>query len=298
MDNNLTNYWDSESLRARISDPYKRIRYEAGSPNSHEIECYGDCLSKGFSLGAKKAEGWHVAILGMTPELRHLAHKMRCSVTCVDFSEEAIKLYRDWICEEHRIKENIVQADWIRLPDVLNKPADAILGDGVFGNITSLQGYTRLLRALRESLCRDGFLVFRTIMVPSNINPDDHAARQLLKRFKAGELTEAEFGFGMRIFGSYSDAYNVQTFILDNKEVFARYEDWLKKGLLSEPEYAAIRRYCYAGPNLIPPQKVWETMLLEEGFSFQQYTLKGKMWYEYYPIYYCLKIEKSWGETA
>ena len=289
MDNNLTNYWDNESLRARIADPYRRIRYEAGSPNSHEIECYGYCLSKGFRLGAKKADGWHIVVLGMTPELRQMAHKMSCAVTCVDVSEEAIKLYCDWICEEDRIKENIVQADWIRLPDVLNKPADAIIGDGVFGNMTSLEDYTRVLRALRESLGRDGFLVLRTIMVPSNFTANKHAAQQLLKRFRAGELTEAEFGFGMRIFGSCSDAYNVQTFLLDNKEVFLRYEDWFKKGILSESEYAAIRRYYYAGPNLIPPQTVWETMLLEEGFTFQQYTLKGKMWYEYYPIYYCFK---------
>ena len=296
MDNNLTNGWDSESLRARIADPYKRIRYEAGSPNSEEIECYGYCLSKGFRFGAKK-DGWHVVILGMTPELRYLTHKMNCSVTCIDVSEEVIKLYCDWICEEHRIKENIIRADWMRLLDVLNKPADAIIGDGVFGNITSLQGYTRLLRAFREALCKDGFLVLRTIMVPGNINPDDHAAPQLLKRFRAGELTEAEFGFGMRIFGSYSDAYNVRTFILDNKKVFTKYEDWFKKGFLSEPEYAAIRRYYYAGPNLIPPQLVWETILLEEGFTFQQHTLKGKMWYEYYPLYYCIKMEKR-GENA
>ena len=293
MDHNLTNCWDSESLRARIADPYKRIRYEAGSPNSQEIECYGYCLSKGLSLGAKKAEGCHTVILGMTPELRQLAHTMNSSVTCIDISEDAIKLYCDWIHEEHRAKENIVQANWMRIPDVLNKPADAILGDGVFGNITSLQGYSRLLRAFRESLCRNGFLVLRTIMVPENMNPNDHAAPQLLKRFRAGELTEAEFGFGMRIFGSYFDAYNVQTSILDNKALFAKYDDWFNKGLLSKSEYAAIRRYYYAGPNLIPPQTVWETILLEEGFTFQQYTLKGKMWYEYYPIYYCVKIDKK-----
>ena len=135
-------------------------------------------------------------------------------------------------------------------------------------------------------------------MVPRNFTPNDHSAQPLLKRFRAGELTEEEFGFGMRIFGSYSDAYNMQTFILDNKEVFAKYEDWLKKGLLSESEYTAIRRYYYAGPNLIPPQTVWETMLFEEGFTFQQYTLKGKMWYEYYPIYYCIKIGKNRSKTS
>jgi hypothetical protein len=161
------------------------------------------------------------------------------------------------------------------------------VGDGVFGNILSIPASRLHLRVFKNCLKDKGFLLLRKILIPKDLSLDKHKADVLLRRFRAGEITEAEFGFGMRIFGSYSEAYNRDSFILDNKIVFQRYEVWYNKGFLSEKEYAAIRRYCFNGPNLVPPQEVWENMLREEGYSFQLTTLKGRMWYQYYPIYCC-----------
>lgn len=286
----LSNQWDSKTLNARIEDINKRLRYEAGSPNVEEIECYGRFMRKAFQLTRVKINR-HVVMLGMTPELRNLALDMGCRVTCVDNNTESIKMFKDWVSENHRLNEQIINADWFSLKDVLDIPADAIIGDGVFGNILSMEDYRRLLRVFSNSIKSEGFIILRTIMIPRDFNLDSHKAERLLSRFRTGEINEAEFGFGMRIFGSYAEACR-ENFLLDNKAVFVRYEDWFNKGILSKSEYEVIQRYYFRWHNLIPPQDIWETMLTEEGFAFQQYSLKGKLWYEYYPVYYCFKADE------
>lgn len=284
----MMNYWDSETLHTRIANPHNRLRHEAGSPNPQEVECYGRFLEMGLHQRIH-TQSRKVVVLGMTPELRQLAHKMRCRVICVDNSAEAITLYIDWIAEEYRTNEHIIKADWMDLSDILEEPADAIIGDGVFGNVLSLNKYRELLHVFKESLHNEGFLILRTIMVPRNFAFSEHTTDRLIGQFRAGKITKAEFGFGMRIFGSYSGAYNTQSFILDNRMIFKRYEDWFKEGVLSDVEYTAIRCYYFEGPNLIPPQEIWEEILLDEGFTFQKLALEGSMWYEYYPIYYCYR---------
>lgn len=278
--------WNLKSLKARIKDSHKRIRYEAGSPNREEIELYRRFLVKGFqnqNLNKKRK----VVVLGMTPELRNLAHEMDCSVVCIDNNLESIRLLRNWVSTKYIEKEIIIQANWLALINLLERPVDCILGDGVFGNVLSLDEHKRLLRAFKSSLGKNGILILRKILIPGNFCINDHEAEKLLERFRLGDLTEAEFGFGMRIWGSYRYAFNQKTFILDNKVVFNRYKNWLNKNLLSDYEFAIIQRYCFEGWNLIPPQDIWEALLENEGFAFETRLLNGKTWYEYYPLYYC-----------
>lgn len=289
----MADQWDLEALSARIKDINSHLRHEAGSPNAQEVECYGQILNMGLQK-RRQSLNKHVVVLGMTPELRRLAIEIGCRITSVDQSEESIKLYKDWISIDNQVKERIIKADWMSLQDALNEPASAILGDGIFGNILSIQKYRELLRVIQRSITNESFLIFRTIMIPRHFTLSDHKAKRLLERFRAGELTEAEFGFGMRIFGSYDIAYESRSFLLDNRLIFDRYKDWINKGLLSEKEYTAIRRYYFGGLNLIPPQDIWEKMLTEEGFSFQQHILKGRMWYEYYSIYYIFRESEPW----
>ncbi len=292
----MSNQWNFEALNSRIKDKNKHLRYEAGSPNKQEIECYGRYINKGFQH-QRVIQKMEVVVLGMTPELRQLAQRMGCQIICVDNNEEAIMLYKDWNLPEYCSNERILKADWMNLTKVLDTPVAAILGDGIFGNILSIRKYREMLRVLKESIQNKGFLVLRTIMIPRNFNISEYEAKSLMESFRDGKLTEADFGFGMRIFGSYDFAYEPQSFLLDNKMVFERYKDWTNRGLLSEKEYSLIQRYYFGGLNLIPPQDIWETMLAEEGFAFQSRPIVGRKWYEYYPIYYCFKIDHPHIDT-
>lgn len=280
-------FWDIEAYHARIADCQKKIRHEAGSPNAEEIECYGFYLRAGFNRVEGQNSRKNIAVLGMTPELRRLAHGLNCDVTCIDIFPEAISLFRDWISEEHQDSEKIIQGKWSELANLLDVQVDAIVGDGVFGNILSIPESRHHLQVFKKSLIDKGFLVLRKIIIPKEFPLNEHRADVLLQRFRAGDITEAEFGFGMRIFGSHAEAYDRDSYILDNGVVFRKYLRWYEKGLLSDREYAAIRSYYFKGQNLVLPQELWENMLREEGYSFQLTMLTGRMWYQYYPIYCC-----------
>lgn len=281
----MPNDWDMNALTARIADSGARLRYEAGSPNSAETERYGVLLKTALRHSPNRA---HVVVLGMTPELRQLVQTLHCRVSCVDNNAASIELYRDWIAAG---TEHIVETDWMALASRLDSPADAILGDGVFGNIASLETARELLNVLHKSLTKTGSLILRTVVIPHHFPLHEQRAECLLERFRAGRIDAAEFGFGMRKFGNFDQAYNAQTQRLDNRISFECYRRWLDEGVLSQAEYAAIQRYYFGGYNLMPTQHCWEALLDAAGFDYERQVLQGKEWYEYYPIYHCLKVK-------
>ena len=285
-DEPMATQWDLTALRARTKDAKRRTLHEAGSPNREEIDLYGRILVDSFP-GRKPLLNKRVVVLGMTPGLRLLAHGLGCEVICVDNNAASIEYFRDWIPPESRETERVVQADWMDLPRVLDGRADAILGDGVFGNVLSLDQHKALLRVLKASVVEDGVLVFRKILIPWSFSLHENEAERLLEKFRAGGMTEAEFGFAMRLWGSFRQAYDPKTLLLDNGPVFERYATWCDEGVLSRHEHGIIRRYYFAGRNLIPAQDVWEGLLAEAGLRFQCESLKGKSWYRYYPMYSC-----------
>ncbi|MFQ5619861.1 MAG: class I SAM-dependent methyltransferase [Rhodospirillales bacterium] len=278
--------WDLKALRARTRDAKRRTLHEAGSPNREEIDLYGRFLLEAFP-GRKPPLDKRVVVLGMTPALRLLAHRLGCEVVCVDNNAASIEYFRDWNPPESSETERIVQADWLDLARVLGGRADAILGDGVFGNVLSVEDHQALLRVLKDSVPEDGVLIFRKILIPRSFSVQENEAERLLEKFRTGGLTEAEFGFAMRIWGSFHHAYDPKTFLLDNGLVFERYETWLDEGVLSRDEHRVIERYYFAGLNLVPAQDLWESLLAEAGFRFRCEPLKGKSWYRYYPVYCC-----------
>ncbi len=278
--------WDLKALRARTKDAKRRTLHEAGSPNREEIDLYGRFLAQAFP-GRKPPLNKRVVVLGMTPGLRLLAHRLGCEVVCVDNNAASIKYFPDWNPPESRQTERVVQADWMDLSRVLGGPADAIVGDGVFGNVLSVEHHRALLEVLKDSVPEDGVLIFRKILIPRSFSIHENEAERLLEKFRTGGLTEAEFGFAMRIWGSFHHAYDPKTFLLDNGLVFERYETWLDEGVLSHDEHRVIERYYFGGLNLVPAQDLWESLLAEAGLRFRCGSLKGKSWYRYYPVYCC-----------
>lgn len=276
--------WDRKTLLSRIADTHKQIRYEAGSPDPTEIARYRALL--GACCGPD-APPRRIVVLGMTPELRRMALATGAEVLTLDSNPEAIALYRSWVPEPDRERESIVQGDWFAIERLIDGRVDGVLGDGVFGNILTIEAHERLLRTLRCIINPGGRIILRQALIPRDFPLDEHEAGALVARFRHGQLTPAEFGFGMRLWGSFTQAYRHATFLLDNRVVFERYRDWLEQGRLTPEEFGLIRRYYFGGMNVILPQEVWEALLGRCDLRFEVQPLAGRAWYAYYPIYGC-----------
>lgn len=275
--------WDDQALRARIRREGKE-RYAAGSPDHNEIEVYRTLLARTLAGDGRRKQ---VLVLGMTPELRRITASLGCRTLCIDINPRSIDLFRDWLTAKQRRNETIIQGDWLQLPRLLNGPVDAILGDGLFGNLHTIEDHRLLLSNMIQCLAPGAAVIQRNIFIPRQFNPRAHAAAALLRAFRAGEIGGEEFGFGMRIWGRFGEAYDADTLLLDNRQVYDTYRSWRDSGRLSVDEYDLIQRYYFAGRNLIPDEELWEFLLTEAGFSYERQRIAGQQWYGYYPIYYC-----------
>lgn len=284
-DINHSSYWDKHTITSRIADSNARIRFEAGSPNKEEVELYQKCILSGLSsiAGSRK----RILVLGMTPEIRSMALGNGFNVISIDRSQDAVDMYKDWIPDEYRANEEIIHACWWETEKHIQEPVDAVMGDGVFGNILSVEKHVELLNILKGILASGGIMVFRKALIPEGFDTDAYRTDQLIQKYRSGLLSDAEFGFSMRLWGNYKEAYNPQTFILDNSQTFQRYQAWVKEGRLSDHEFACICHYYFNGLNMIVPQSKWEEILLSVGCKFRCNPLEGKDWYAYYPVYQC-----------
>lgn len=278
----MTGSWTSEALRARISDHARRTRYAGGSPDDVELGAYADALTDVPSSVA--------VVLGMTPELRALAASVFKRVIAIDISEDAIELYRDWLSPHDRRGEQIIHGDWLDIGTHVDGPFDAVLGDGVFGNLPDVAAHRRLLDRIAASLRGGGVLVVRQAVVPSDYRPARDAADALLGRHRRGELDADEFGFGMRLLGHRTCCYDEEQYLLENRRLFEEVAAQAARGELSPEEHAAIRRYHFDGPNCVLPEAVWEELLGAAGYTFRRSVLAGRDWYRYYPVYCCRLI--------
>jgi hypothetical protein len=274
-------HWNPATLAARIADPSARRRHPGGSPDHAELGAYA------AALGDTPNRGGTALVLGMTPELRSLALQLFARVIAVDSNPHAIALYRDWIAPADQPRECLVRSDWFSLRTVIKSPVSAVLADGVFGNLPDLTAHVQLLEAIASVLLPAGCFVTRMAMIPDGFDPRAHRADRLQERFRAGEIDEAEYGFGMRLVGNYETCYDPRTSLLDNARLFAQCAARHAAGELTEVEHAAIRRYYFGGFNCILSQRDWEGALHATGWNFQTHRCCGKAWYDYYPIYAC-----------
>jgi hypothetical protein len=130
-------------------------------------------------------------------------------------------------------------------------------------------------------------MIFRKALLANDLDPDDYKADILIGRFRKGELSGTEFGFAMRLWGNYNNAYNPVDYILDNANTFKLYKTWFENGRLTGEEYGYIYRYYFNGLNMILSQERWEEILVQAGCDFTCHPLQGKDWYRYYCIYSC-----------
>ncbi len=274
--------WDASTVNARVKDHGKRTRHEGGSPNSEEIEAYGR-----FLPSDEAAASGTVLVLGMTPELRHLAASRFKQVVSVDSGAAAIRCYRDWLPPELREREKVYAIDWGQLPYVdwsVVPPVRAVLGDGVFGNLPDTAAHVSFLAMLRE-LFPEATLVFRKALAQSLGDSDDAVLEDLMAAFRGGQIGPDEFGFSVRLQGFLNSHYRAETALLDNASLFQACEQRFKAGFFNDFEIEAIRRFHFNGPNCLLTEQDWEGLLREAGFTFQKSSLSGRRWYSFYPVY-------------
>lgn len=275
--------WDSKAYLARIEDQESRRRHPAASPDETDIACYRAALDA--------CAGTDVAVvLGMTPELRTLASSHFRRVISAERDPIAIELFREWLDEDGRSREEIIKTDWMDLDRHVPLPVSAILGDGIFGNLADVESHFNLLLKLRKLLKLDGRLATRMAFIPRNFEPHRHAMEALLQRFRSGTIDEAEFGFGTRLVGHYGCCYDPAGFLLDNKKLFAECDEAFLRGKISRREHECIGRYYYGGKNCIVSQELWEQLLQEAGFGYRIHKATGKEWRTYYVVYECFPL--------
>lgn len=272
--------WDKQSLLARIEKSGERKRFAAGSPNGEEVAAYESALRQCTPHQS-------ALVLGMTPELRSLAARLFSVTYAVDNNPESIALYSDWLAHSEREKEEIISEDWMALSDRIGTPLSAILGDGVFGNLSNLGLHTRLLKIIRSLLSAEGVFVTRKILIPEGFDPAVETFESKLAAFRNGDIDDAEFGFFSRILGFYESCYSPGSHILDNGKLFRQVADMHARGQLTDEEHRVINRYYFPGENSVVPERTWEELLENSGFTFQVFPCSGKDWYRYYRIYQC-----------
>lgn len=241
---------------------------------------YESILSRG--VGVDRA-----CVLGMTPELRGLAGNRFRRICSVDSSNQAIDLYREWVDPDVASREKILLEDWFEFLAKNRGTFDAVLGDGIFGNLPDLASHRKLLGLIKEALKSGGVFATRMALIPKGFNPDNERWELLRDRFRRHSIDAAEFGLGVRLIGHYGCCYDAERFMLDNPKLFMEMGTARDAQLLDEREYGIIGRYYFNGLNCIIPEQVWEGVLREGGFVFRKHVLTGKTWYEYYPVYEC-----------
>jgi hypothetical protein len=267
--------WDAATLAARVADTGRRTRHPAASPDGTEVAAYASALPR---------RRRRALVLGMTPELRTLALERFDEVLAVDRSADAVSMYGHWPDASLRRRETVLRLDWMRVGHHLGE-VDAILGDGVFGNLPDAAAHTELLRRLDRVLAAGGVLVTRQALAdPSAVGAPRPHWRLLRERHRAGELDAAEFGFGTRLAGHLSCCWDEATGRLDNGSVFAAVRAEHAAGGYTDEERRAIDRYRFDGDNQLHTAHRWERLAGAAGFTVRTVPTRGRDWYRYYPV--------------
>ncbi len=268
--------WEAEFITARIANPARRLRHEAGSPNTEEIEVYRNALPA-------EREGCCL-VLGMTPELRALMAGICAEVVSVDSSAVAIAEYGPWVASP---RETIVEADWSRFLQQIGQRFDVIAGDGIFGNLSGSDAAGQLLRAIHDHLAPGGVFVTRMALVPEAFEEARWTWTALAEQFRAGDIGEAEFGLTLRLFGFFRRFYDVESAMLDCAGVYQEIASLCESGALSMREREIAWRYVFRGKNWLPTETAWEGLLAENAWLVTRRELRSKSWHAYYPFYVC-----------
>lgn len=269
--------WDPDHRAARVAEASAGRRWEAGSPDPVEIEAYAAALPQSLDRG--------VLVLGGTPELRGLASERADRSIAMDRDAAALALPSGWPVSFPA--EDVVIADWLDAAAILDGPVDAVLGDGVFGQLPDLDAQRALLDAMAALLVDGGQFVTRHAAVPDALDPDDVAWPRLVARHRAGALDDASFGLGVRVLGHLRCCWDPDTGVLDNDRLFAEMDEAHRSGAIDDHQHACFARYRAGGTTSLLRQGRWEALLSDAGWACERRELSGRWWYGWYAVHVC-----------
>jgi hypothetical protein len=273
------NKWDAKVFSSR-SDQRSKKGHVPGSPDNNDLAIYRSAMEIASSSPIS-------LVMGMTLGLREVLCDLRHKVTCLEISDDAIDFLGDGIPESCRKNETIVKGSWLEMSKLLDNKYQFILGDGVFPNILEFKDQELLIREIRKMLLKNGKFLTRACLVTKELDLKNRTADILVERFRAGEINSAEFGHSMRIWGCYEEAYDQNTYLLDNRIVYQIYEEWFTEGRLTKEEHDIVNRQFFGGHHFYPPESYWEKLLTDAGFGFKRHVNSGFIYYAYLPIYEC-----------
>lgn len=143
-----------------VSDMWERFLPPI-RPSPMEQQVYEECIKE-----IADGQGSSILILGVTPELRKLAVKYRCSVVAVDLHTVMIRAMNHLMDDLELVKrdEDIVKGYWLLMPFKRGQ-YDLILSDCSLNSLTKGEARS-LLMELKQLLKEDGYLCMRVMICP------------------------------------------------------------------------------------------------------------------------------------
>ena len=272
--------WHDNLSTARISK-----RTGPVAPSLFEQNFYKKFVKK--AKGSKKTP--RMLVLGATPELRNLGMALGFEVVAVDIDWQMFGLMEKFIKVKNRSHENIIKADWLKVP-LPDNYFDVIVGDASLNNIF-YRTVPAMLKRIHGWLKPSGLFVIRHLVLPQAVN-NFNEFKKTIEAWRKGQMCFREFYFRFRFLHSYPQFYSQK-----NKAFYAAREyRWIdqlhKRGFFNDKEYKIIN--CLRGQNV---QMVFRMEDFKKEFNkFFKPVDQGQEFssrFGFYPLnMFCWKVKK------
>lgn len=109
-------------------------------------------------MAARLGRGLNAVLWGVTPEIAGMDWPPATRLTAIEKAADMIQWV--WPGDRPGFREAI-QEDWIRTPDLLEEPADLVIGDGCFNTLAFPRRWQAYAAAARRALTPQGCMVMR-----------------------------------------------------------------------------------------------------------------------------------------
>lgn len=270
MSKQSTKFWHKS-----IADQWKLYQPPV-RPSKSEIKIF-----EGFMK--RKGLDKKVLVLGATPELRDLAHKLKAKVTICDISLTMMMTMVDLMKYKKKAKDEIwIRSDWLEAPLKYNH-YDYVIGDFVVSNIPfKLQN--DFFKKIKSLLKPGGYFITRMEIV-------DHTKKSKVEEIieeyvdkKSVNINEFCFAIQLAIF----DKRNYQISIERAKKVMRKYLRKLKgEKYRKAKKLFSLFNFYYPGKKVwwCPPKKILDKMI-KRYFKILKIKLgNDHKFVEYCPVY-------------
>jgi ubiquinone/menaquinone biosynthesis C-methylase UbiE len=167
-------------------------------PSAEDLQAFS-----GAALAASRGSDATLVVLGATVALRRALltdpKLTKAQLIIVDFSREMLRVTTEFLSQNLDLsREQYVVSDWRDLPDAIEQPVDAVMGDKSFDNL-AFSDWRAVLEGCATVLRDDGILTLHVGLVdPRYIGLDvDRCLAEWAKRVGSGARTLGEAAAGL-----------------------------------------------------------------------------------------------------